>query len=71
MGSKTALPSKGAQESEEYEGGAVFDPISGVLENVSVLDLRSLYPMAMTTINASPETKVDPDSYDGDRKSVV
>ncbi|PSP81817.1 DNA polymerase elongation subunit [Halobacteriales archaeon QS_4_69_225] len=61
-----ALPSKGAQESEEYEGGAVFDPISGVLENVSVLDLRSLYPMAMTTINASPETKVNPDAYDGD-----
>ena len=61
-----ALPSKGQQEGEEYEGGAVFDPISGVREMVSVLDLKSLYPMAMTTINASPETKVDPDSYDGD-----
>ncbi|CCQ35890.1 DNA-directed DNA polymerase B (intein-containing) [Natronomonas moolapensis 8.8.11] len=59
-----ALPSKGRQDSEEYEGGAVFDPISGVKEMVSVLDLKSLYPMAMTTINASPETKVDPDAYD-------
>ena len=61
-----ALPSKGQQESEEYEGGAVFDPISGVKEMVSVLDLKSLYPMCMVTINASPETKVDPDAYDGE-----
>jgi DNA polymerase I len=61
-----ALPSKGKQESEEYEGGAVFDPIVGVKEMVSVLDLRSLYPMCMVTINASPETKVDPQSYDGE-----
>ena len=59
-----ALPSKGQQESEEYEGGAVFEPISGVKEMVSVLDLKSLYPMCMVTINASPETKVDPDAYD-------
>jgi len=61
-----ALPSKGQQESEDYEGGAVFDPITGVRENVSVLDLKSLYPMCMVTINASPETKVDPEEYDGD-----
>ncbi|GGM71862.1 DNA polymerase I [Halarchaeum rubridurum] len=61
-----ALPSKGRQESEEYEGGAVFDPITGVKENVTVLDLKSLYPMSMMTINASPETKVDPDEYAGD-----
>ncbi|OYR55931.1 DNA-directed DNA polymerase [Halorubrum halodurans] len=61
-----ALPSKGQQEAEEFEGGAVFDPISGVREMVSVLDLKSLYPMSMVTINASPETKVDPDAYDGE-----
>jgi DNA polymerase I len=61
-----ALPSKGQQESEEYEGGAVFDPISGVKEMVSVLDLKSLYPMCMVTINASPETKVDPAEYEGE-----
>ncbi|MFQ3318007.1 MAG: DNA polymerase I [Natronomonas sp.] len=35
-----ALPSKGQQESEDYEGGAVFDPITGVKEMVSVLDLK-------------------------------
>ncbi|WP_449289233.1 DNA polymerase domain-containing protein [Natrarchaeobius oligotrophus] len=62
-----ALPSKGQQEAgEEYEGGAVFEPITGVKENVTVLDLKSLYPMCMTTINASPETKVDPERYDGE-----
>ncbi|HET7322936.1 MAG TPA: 3'-5' exonuclease, partial [Halococcus sp.] len=60
-----ALPSKGQQETEEFEGGAVFDPITGVRENVAVLDLASLYPMSMVTINASPETKVDAD-YDGE-----
>ena len=61
-----ALPSKGQQESEDYEGGAVFDPITGVRENVTVLDLKSLYPMCMVTTNASPETKVDPEAYDGE-----
>ena len=33
---------------------------------VSVLDLASLYPMCMVTINASPESKVNPDVYDGE-----
>ncbi|MFB6198111.1 MAG: DNA polymerase domain-containing protein, partial [Halobacteriaceae archaeon] len=61
-----ALPSKGVQESEDFEGGAVFDPITGVKENVTVLDLASLYPMSMVTINASPETKVDPEDYEDD-----
>ncbi|MFB6293525.1 MAG: DNA polymerase domain-containing protein [Halonotius sp.] len=62
---KFALPTKGQQESEEFEGGAVFEPITGVRENISVLDLKSLYPMCMVTINAGPETKVD-DDYEGD-----
>ncbi|PSP34333.1 DNA polymerase, partial [Halobacteriales archaeon QH_10_67_22] len=36
-----ALPSKGTVESgEEFEGGAVFEPITGVRETVSVLDLK-------------------------------
>jgi DNA polymerase I len=60
------LPSKGQQEAEDYEGGAVFDPITGVRDTVAVLDLKSLYPMCMVTINASPETKVDPARYDGE-----
>lgn len=59
------LPSKKNNEGEEYEGGEVFEPISGVRKNVSVLDLKSLYPMSMVTINASPETKV-PKDWDGE-----
>jgi DNA polymerase, archaea type len=52
------LPSKGfAAAADEFEGATVFDPSLGVKENVVVLDLKSLYPMAMMTINASPETK--------------
>ena len=62
---KFALPTKGQQESEDFEGGAVFDPITGVRENVTVLDLKSLYPMCMVTINAGPETKVG-DEFDGE-----
>ena len=63
---KFALPTKGQQESEEFEGGAVFEPITGVKEMVTVQDLKSLYPMCMVTINAGPETKVDPDEHDGE-----
>jgi len=59
---KFILPSKGYSPGDEFEGATVFEPSSGIRENVVVLDLKSLYPMAMMTINASPETK----SPDGD-----
>ena len=51
------LPSKGFANADEFEGATVFEPSRGVRENVVVLDLKSLYPMAMMTINASMETK--------------
>ena len=54
---KYVLPSKGFVNTEEFEGATVFEPSKGVRENVVVLDLKSLYPMAMMTINASMETK--------------
>ena len=64
------LPSKGGTSGgEEYEGGEVFEPITGIRENVGVLDLASLYPMSMVSINASPETKVG-DGYDGETYDV-
>jgi len=63
---KFALPSKGSQpEGKEFEGGEVLEPVCNIINNVSVLDLKSLYPMCMLTINASPETKVG-DDYDGE-----
>jgi len=55
---KFVLPSKGEKKNEEeFEGALVFPPVKGVHENVVVLDAKSLYPMAMVTLNASPETK--------------
>ena len=67
---KFVLPSKrGGGGGEEYEGGEVFEPITGIRENVAVLDLASLYPMSMISVNASPETKVDED-YDGETFDV-
>jgi DNA polymerase elongation subunit (family B) len=62
--SKGGFVEKGAEE--EFEGGSVFEPITGIREDVATLDLKSLYPMAMVTVNASPETKVDPEEYDGE-----
>ncbi|MBC7115044.1 MAG: polymerase, archaea type [Archaeoglobi archaeon] len=52
------LPSKPQGDFDsEYEGAMVLEPIRGVKENVVVLDLKSLYPMILMTLNASPETK--------------
>ncbi|HJJ28198.1 MAG TPA: DNA-directed DNA polymerase [Methanocorpusculum sp.] len=51
------LPSKGNGTGDEFEGATVLSPSKGIRENVIVLDLKSLYPMAMMTLNASQETK--------------
>ena len=54
------LPSKSNKvdsSQEGFEGATVIAPMVGVKENVIVLDLKSLYPMSMMTVNASPETK--------------
>ena len=53
------LPSKShvMNQSDSFEGAVVIEPVAGTHENVIVLDLKSLYPMSMMTINASPETK--------------
>jgi DNA polymerase I len=53
------LPSKlvMGNNAESYEGATVIAPLRGLRENVIVLDLKSLYPLTMMTINASPDTK--------------
>lgn len=53
------LPSKTftSDNAESYEGATVLPTLRGLQENVAVLDLKSLYPLSMMTINASPETK--------------
>jgi len=74
-----AVPSAKNNDGGDFEGGAVFDPITGVRDNVIVLDLKSLYPMSMKTINAGPRTK-DPNgeitapngiSFSDENKSIV
>ena len=56
---KFVLPSKHKSEKTNFKGAAVLDPQTGVFDNVVVLDLKSLYPMCMITLNASPETKCE------------
>lgn len=58
-------PDYGDEPDSDYEGAHVFDAYEGVAENVVGVDLASLYPYTMAMLNASPETKVDPDEYDG------
>ena len=77
-----ALPSKGQQESEEYEGGAVFDPITGVRENVSVLDLKCFSgdtdvltpegPKSITEMEVGdPIYTLDPETFECEVKPVA
>jgi DNA polymerase elongation subunit (family B) len=54
---KYVLPSRGNISLDSFEGALVFDASMGLKENVGVFDLKSLYPMSMMTLNASPETK--------------
>lgn len=57
---KWVVPSGSQAEGMDFEGGQVFDPITGIKQNVIVLDLKSLYPMCMKTLNAGINTK-DPE----------
>jgi DNA polymerase I len=58
---KYVFPSKpeSAVEGKSFKGATVFQPVSGLYEWVGVFDLKSLYPMIMVTLNASPEMKAD------------
>jgi DNA polymerase I len=62
---KFILPSKGFATEGKFEGASVLEASTGVKKNVCVIDLKSLYPMSMVTINSSPETK----SKDGELHS--
>lgn len=43
---------------EKFKGALVLFPIVGMHENVAAIDVVSLYPRAIMTVNASPETLV-------------
>lgn len=44
------------KEEHKVEGGFVLEPKTGILKNICVLDLKSLYPSIMLSFNMSPET---------------
>ncbi|SEL20115.1 DNA-directed DNA polymerase [Haloferax larsenii] len=52
-------PTKSAVSGDDYEGGFVVEPYTGVAKNVIGIDLASLYPMTMKMLNTSPEVKLD------------
>jgi DNA polymerase I len=52
-------PTKHYQGKEDFGGGHVFEPSSGAFENVTGIDVKSLYPMTMKMFNISPEMKLD------------
>jgi DNA polymerase I len=48
-------------EKIDFEGAKVFDAFFGLKSNILGIDLASLYPMTLWMLNASYETKVDPE----------
>ena len=56
---KTIFPSSPEYRPADnsFKGATVMSPSSGLFDWVAVLDLTSLYPMIMMTLNASTETK--------------
>jgi len=56
-----ALPTGGEPQRYKFHGGYVFPPRAGLHTNVSYLDIWSLYPNLIRTINLSPETIIGTD----------
>ncbi len=48
----------------KISGAEVFDPSSGLHENVVELDNKSEYPMIIRTFNISPETIIEPEDWE-------
>lgn len=64
-GDNEILPSTEEKDLDANAGGLVLKPSDGISEWVSVLDLKSLYPSAFITTNASTETITkDPEKSD-------
>jgi len=63
-GDDEVLPSAVEEELDAPAGGLVLSPSDGVLDNIGVFDLKSLYPSVIITANISPETRVPVDEAD-------
>jgi DNA polymerase I len=54
------VPKRIEQPYRPYAGGVVLKPLSGLHENIAVLDFKSMYPSLMIAYNISPDTYVPP-----------
>ena len=61
-----AVRSPTARTSSAQGGGHVLEPVTGMHENVWVLDYKSLYPSVMRTFNIDPLTYVAPGTENND-----
>jgi DNA polymerase elongation subunit (family B) len=50
---------------EDIEGAYVFDPETGIHDNVYVFDYKALYPSIIRTWNIGPDSLLESDDYDG------
>lgn len=53
---KIALPTNTNRARKKIKGAKVLEPKRGLLKDLAVFDLKSLYPSIMDTFNMSPET---------------
>lgn len=61
------LPTTEEKEMENATGGLVLEPFTGMAAWTSVLDLKSLYPSSMATMNISRETL----TWDSDEADII
>ena len=64
-------PKKNNQKSESYAGAYVKDPIVGMHEWVASFDLNSLYPHLIMMYNLSPETLVEPETFNDELNKFI
>lgn len=57
-------PKKENPKNEQFVGGYVKDPRPGMYKWLASLDFTSLYPMLIMMYNISPETLIQPETYD-------
>jgi len=60
----------GASEKKKFTGGAVFEPILGIHENVTVLDYNSMYPNVIITFNIGIDTWIEYPSEE-EKKTLI
>lgn len=58
VGGREAFEAKMASNEDDFEGAFVKPPMPGLYEWIYSLDLTSLYPSVIMSLNISPETKV-------------